>query len=559
MTRVAIELASVTDWDGFARAVRVLRSEGVAPEQVRWRVAGSGDDDLFDTRSAAGPEGGSGVELDGNAVRLARTLPLRPPLSLPGAFVNAAHDVFLHADAARWPLLHRLVLRIADDARAWVDPLHVDRLQFDRFQREVRREIHKMHAFVRFRRIVGVSETVADDVDDTGHTDDCDAGAAEFRHVRHVAWFEPGHHIVEAAAPFFARRFSTMRWAILTPRVSVDWNGRALAFGPGARREQAPAADAGEDLWLAYYRSIFNPARVKVAMMKKEMPVRFWKNLPEAAAIAPLLFEAADRRQRMIAEGGALREPSRRRGRIDLADDVAIVETPVVPPGHLPPVGVSLPSPAVRLDTLRRQAARCRDCPVADAATQTVFGSGPATARLMLVGEQPGDVEDLRGLPFQGPAGALLRAAFGELGWDADSLYLTNAVKHFHHELRGKRRLHKTPGQREAEACLHWLDAEIATVQPRAIVALGATAARSLLGREVGVLAHEGQWLPRADGIPVLICLHPAAIRRADVSRQPALRARWLASLSAAAKALEIDAAGETSANHTTIGCPELP
>ena len=110
----------------------------------------------------------------------------------------------------------------------------------------------------------------------------------------------------------------------------------------------------------------------------------------------------------------------------------------------------------------------------------------------MLVGEQPGDQEDLRGRPFQGPAGQLLRARDRELGWPADALYLTNAVKHFHHELRGKRRIHKTPGQQEAVACLHWLEAEIEALRPRAIVALGATAARSLLGRAVGVTETKG-------------------------------------------------------------------
>jgi len=126
-----------------------------------------------------------------------------------------------------------------------------------------------------------------------------------------------------------------------------------------------------------------------------------------------------------------------------------------------------------RLLTLRRREARaCQRCDLWTRATQTVFGEGDVGARLMLVGEQPGDQEDLRGQPFQGPAGQLLRDAIAELGWPGTALYLTNAVKHFHHELRGKRRLHKTPGQREADACLHWLEAEIAAVRPQALVAL---------------------------------------------------------------------------------------
>jgi probable DNA metabolism protein len=497
MTPLAIRLDSVVDWAGFSRAVRALRDERVGPERVRWRIDGDdeGTEDLFEAVD------------ERRASALAGDL----AMSLPRSFVDAAREVFLHADPRRLPLIHRLALRIADDAQAWADPLHEDRLQFERFHREVRREIHKMHAFVRFRQI---------EVPEPAHFDaafERDLDAAFDREgsragVRHVAWFEPAHHVLEAAAPFFARRFATMHWAILTPRASVEWDRRALCFGPGARREDAPPADAGEALWLAYYRSIFNPARVKVAMMKKEMPLRFWKNLPEAATVPELLAQAPRREQRMVDDGGVARQ--RRRGQLE-STDVA-------------PTSIAAP---VSLDALARQAARCRDCPGADAATQTVFGEGDAGARVMIVGEQPGDQEDLRGKPFQGPAGQLLRGAIAELGWPGAALYLTNAVKHFHHELRGKRRIHKTPGQREAVACLHWLEAEIEALRPQAIVALGATAVRSLLGASVAVTANEGRWLARADGTPVLVCLHPAAILRAEPTRQPALRRRWIACL----------------------------
>ena len=531
MTSVAVRLDSVVDWPGFSRAVRALRAEDVAPEHVRWRA--DGDDsavaDLFDTA----------VERRACDMASPGTMPL------PRSFVDAAREVFLHADPDRLPLIHRLALRIADRAEAWADPLHEDRLQFDRFQREVRREIHKMHAFVRFRRIEarddpGLAREGAG-VGAQGHAlagaDAClhaTAGAGEGmgqgsadEHIRHVAWFEPGHHVLEAAAPFFARRFATMRWAILTPRASVEWDGRSLAFGPGAHRADAPAADAGEALWLAYYRSIFNPARVKVAMMKREMPVRFWKNLPEAAAVSELLAEAPRRSGRMVDDGGA----ERLRRRAALAAGAVARRN-----------DEGLASGVHSLESLARRAARCRDCPGADAATQTVFGEGGSGARVMLVGEQPGDHEDLRGKPFQGPAGHLLRQVLGQLGWPADALYLTNAVKHFHYELRGKRRMHKTPGQREAEACLHWLEAEIAALKPRAIVALGATAVRSLLGGGVSVTANEGRWLARADGVPVLVCLHPAAILRADPGRRDELQARWIESLSQATPWVRDDA-----------------
>lgn len=181
-----------------------------------------------------------------------------------------------------------------------------------------------------------------------------------------------------------------------------------------------------------------------------------------------------------------------------------------------------------KLQQLRRAASSCRECPLGLLGTQTVFGEGPAQARLMLVGEQPGDREDREGHPFVGPAGRLLDQALAELGLDRAAIYVTNAVKHFKYELRGKRRMHKTPAQREIEACNHWLDSEIQAVRPRAIAALGATAARALLGRPVAVTRERGQWIAREDGIPVLITLHPSALLRLmDEDRAEAWTA-WL-------------------------------
>jgi DNA polymerase len=191
-------------------------------------------------------------------------------------------------------------------------------------------------------------------------------------------------------------------------------------------------------------------------------------------------------------------------------------------------------SPAARLEAVAHEALHCRNCPLWQAATQTVWGEGPARARLMLVGEQPGDREDLAGRPFVGPAGRLLDQALAQLGWPRDALYVTNAVKHFKFVLRGKRRMHKTPAQREAEACLPWLESELAIVQPEAVVALGGTAARALLGRAVPVLAHRGRWLPRADGLPVLVTLHPSALLRLRGQDREAAFMQWLADLRAA-------------------------
>ena len=489
-----------------------------------------------------------------------------PAVSLPAALVKVIELAALHADVDRHALLYRLAWRLVHEPMLRHDALDPDRLRAEQMARVVRREMHKMTAFVRFRPIeepvcvegeVGGAEEGANPGD--ANAGDASTGAAgagagagagavsgsgsgagagehagvgdstdaagrgdmpRLSRVRHVAWFEPEHHVVEATAPFFARRFAQMDWAILTPGRCVRWDGRALQFGPGARRDEAPGADAAERLWLTYYQSIFNPARLKLAMMRKEMPRRYWKNLPEAVLIEPLARRAAERSGQMVEQGGTV--PQRRRGAATLATrPVALADAP--------------DDDLLSLEDLGHAAERCRRCPIGAHATQAVPGAGPASARLMLVGEQPGDQEDLRGQPFVGPAGRLLDRAFARLGWPRESLYLTNAVKHFKYELRGRRRLHKTPAQQEAAACLHWLEAEIALLKPAAIVALGATAARSLLGRAVAVNSERG-WHRRADGVAVLVTLHPAALLRMDdAAAAAAAFEQWVADLALAA------------------------
>jgi uracil-DNA glycosylase family protein len=183
------------------------------------------------------------------------------------------------------------------------------------------------------------------------------------------------------------------------------------------------------------------------------------------------------------------------------------------------------------LEALHERMRGCRECPLGDIGTQTVGGEGPPASRLMLVGEAPGDHEDIQGRPFVGPAGRLLDTALEQLGWPRERLYVTNAVKHFKFELRGKRRIHKTPAQREVAACHHWLEEEIAAVKPSAAVALGATAARQLMGRAVAVMRERGQWLRREDGLPVLVTLHPSALLRLrGVEREEAFE-RWMEDL----------------------------
>jgi DNA polymerase len=175
-------------------------------------------------------------------------------------------------------------------------------------------------------------------------------------------------------------------------------------------------------------------------------------------------------------------------------------------------------SPRGSLSAIRRQAEVCRRCDLWKHATQTVFGEGSPGARIMLVGEQPGDVEDREGEPFVGPAGQLLRQALEDAGIDLRDVYLTNIVKHFKWEPRGKRRIHKKPRHSEVEACRVWLDAEIAQVKPRAIVALGATAANALLGPDAKVTRDRTKPFPSPLAPLVTLTVHPSSILRAPDS-----------------------------------------
>lgn len=472
MPERVVRLASEADVAGFRREARRLLGAGIAPARVGWQVEMAAEGDLFDTPEAPA---------------------IDPPAAkvwVPAFYLPLCERAALHTDPGRFGLLYRLLWRLVHESGLRDDPLDSDRQQVESMARAVRRDMHKMTAFVRFRPIAD----------------------------GHVAWFEPDHHIVEATAPFFARRFAQMSWAILTPERSVRWDGRALSFGPGARREDAPSADAGEQLWLTYYASIFNPARLKIAMMEKEMPRRYWKNLPEAALIHPLTSASAERSGRMVEQAAS--EPERRRPVASAALRVDARVAVLHSPGSM--------------DALRAATEHCRECPIGALATQAVHGEGPIAARLMLVGEQAGDQEDLRGRPFVGPAGQLLDKACARLGWPREQLYVTNAVKHFKFELRGKRRIHKTPAQQEVAACLHWLESEIALVEPGALVALGATAARALLGRAVPVMKERGRWLTRDDGRRVLITLHPSALLRMEPSEHEAAFARWLEDLAQA-------------------------
>lgn len=433
-----VHLEAEDDAEGWRMHARRLAQARIPADAVLWQV-GPQPVDLFggqagDVTPAAGAAG----------------------LTVPKGFVDLAEQALLHSAPQRFALLYALLLRVVEQPRLLDDRADPLVRRVEDMARKVRRDIHKMHAFVRFRQ---------SDAEGT---------------PRFIAWFEPEHHILRANAGFFVGRFANMRWSILTPQGTLHWDGETLCEGPPARRGDAPAGDPVEAVWKRYYAAIFNPARLMTKAMLKEMPRKYWKNMPETALVPGLIADA------------------RRR-------ELAMIDQTPIPRGATGPEALAL---------LREEAATCRRCALCRPATQTVFGEGPANAPIMIVGEQPGDQEDLAGKPFVGPAGMLFDRALAAAGIARADTYVTNAVKHFKFEQQGKHRLHARPNVGEIDVCRWWLDQERAIVRPRIVIAMGATAARSLTGRAVAIGAERGRAIPLADGTPCWVTVHPSALLR---------------------------------------------
>ena len=475
-----LELASEIDFDGWRRQARWLAARAVPACDVHWRI--NGETSLLDNAA--------------DAPAVSKRRDVTSDIRVPREFVDLARKVILHRSPDRFAALYRVLLRLKDEPRLMQVDVDPDVMRLNALERQVRHDEHRMHAYVRFRKIE----------DENG--------------VQFVAWYEPEHYIVESTAGFFARRFAGQRWAILTPKRSAVWDGVKLSFADGVPNAEATSEDALEDLWRAYYASTFNPARVKVKVMQAHMPKKFWAQLPEAQLIEPLAAAATARTGRMIAAEAAAPRRSR------------------VPP---PLSSVARPTPDSGAgDEQRELLNQCRNCPLWKYATQAVPGEGPMSARLMLVGEQPGDQEDLGGRPFVGPAGQLLDRALAAAGIDRSAVYVTNAVKHFKYELRGKRRLHKKPAELEIAACHGWYESEVASVQPALIVALAATAVRSVLGRALAILANRGTLIEPQNELPpstrVLVTVHPSYLLRVLPEARDVEYSKFVADLKIAAK-----------------------
>jgi probable DNA metabolism protein len=455
-----VRLKKAGDFDEWRAIARDLLQRGVAPEQVDWRGADEGDSLFADMDGAAAPA------LTGKA------------LSMPRALVQMADRIICHRDADVPARLYRLFWRAQTDRQLLSRKADADVHWAMQIDKAIRRDIHKMHAFVRFRLI----------------------GEREDGRERYAAWFEPSHYTLRLGAPFFQRRFAHMDWAIITPDASAIWDGEDLIFGEGGSRDDVPESDVVEDQWRTYYGAIFNPARVKINAMRAEMPKKYWHNLPEAQDIAALLADAERRVEHM--RQASITSPNARAEKWQ-QNVAAALEGEEFAAAHVQ----DLPSLALALD-------RCRLCPLHCDATQAVAGEGPADAAVMMVGEQPGDREDLAGRPFVGPAGQLLNAALERSGFQRDQLYLTNAVKHFKFTPRGKRRLHQTPTAGEIDMCRWWLDKERELVKPEWTVTLGASALRAVAGPKAKLADLRGKPMQLEDGTKFLPTIHPSYLLR---------------------------------------------
>ncbi|GAB2873617.1 UdgX family uracil-DNA binding protein [Paraburkholderia jirisanensis] len=471
-----------------AAALQAL-ADNLAPETIEWRIeapaSASYEQAVLDYGEGAltvrDPQQAAPVGIN---VRISRDL------------AEQLKDAALFRDPQRWAFLYKVLWRWQHGDRAVTSAADGDGMRLYRMAKTVRRDKHDMIAYVRFSPYQAkAGESSAD--------------APEF-----VSWYEPEHDVLAWSVQHFARRMGRLTWLITTPRGAAFWNGRAVHLTQ--RRawsvdHRPDTADEAESLWLAYYRSTFNPARLNETALEQHMPVRFWKGLPEGQLIPAMISEAKSGAQRIAQASGVGA----------LGGKVVSVEAGDAQPQRDEPTSLDA----------------CRRCELWQHATQAVAGRGPADARIMLIGEQPGDQEDLAGKPFVGPAGQLLEVALTRAALPRAEVYLTNAVKHFKWTLRGKRRMHKTPNQREVDACGYWLEHELQRVRPRVVVVLGATALGALLHQTVSLRDYVDAPF-EVDGMWVIATYHPSfALRQTDEDS----RARVLDAISdALARAREL-------------------
>jgi uracil-DNA glycosylase len=458
-------MQSALSFEEWRKRARALLSTGVSPEIAVSEIA------------AAHP-----VE--------STSIAPRRQLNVSAKLMRLLESISCYRTAGRYELMYRLAWRtLFENPKLLEDAADPDVRNAMLMDSAIRRDVHKMHAFVRFREVV-----------------------TEDGETRYFAWFEPEHEILRRGSVFFVKRFPNMLWTIATPDGAAVWDKSALSFVDSPAADARPVSDGHEELWRTYYRSICNVARINPSAMQREMPQKYWKNLPEATEIGILI------RDGLSTFASRSKESQELGNTMTKAVQQALANLPAQGDGPQ----------------------NCRACDLWRKATQAVAGSGCNNARVMLVGEQPGDEEDLRGRPFVGPAGRVLDQAMAEAGLIRSDTYITNAVKHFKWEPRGKRRLHKRPDLHEIDACNMWLQQEIREINPQVIVALGATALRALVGSSLAIDAARRQQLRHSSGALVVATYHPSAILRADAERAKDLGAKLVADLKCAGESAAV-------------------
>ncbi|BAN24971.1 UdgX family uracil-DNA binding protein [Caballeronia insecticola] len=442
---------------------RNLLMEGLRPEEVSWR----------ETDASATVFGSIDPPAPGSANPDAKK-----PVRIAHKFLAMLETAACYRAPDRWPFLYKALWRWTQGDRAIASPEDADGRRLAQMIETVEAEENKMRKTLRFRHR------------------DVSLGPPEF-----ISWCEPLHDLLEHAAMHFATRMGSATWMIATPHGAAFWDGALLRvdrtsepeekpmdFGDTEMNGEAVSGDAIEALWLAYYESTFAPAQANAAEMASHMPVRYWKS-PQNERADPALIARAD--------------PYSRRDR----------EPRSVPPEMEVAINTDLEPIQGTMLTAPPSLDACRRCSLWRNATQAVPGMGPAGARVMLVGEQPGDQEDRAGTPFVGPSGTLLDEAIAEAGLARESLYLTNAVKHFKWEAHGEERAHLAPTQREREACRFWLEEELKRVAPKVVVALGATALKALTGHRTALSEYLGKTIEHK-GCIVVPTYHPSYLLR---------------------------------------------
>lgn len=423
-------------WRDFARKMIL---EKRAPQSIQWS---SGNLSLFSLNTNEEEQTHSKTKNESTY------------FSVPLDFLRLAEKVAYARDEDRWDLLYRLLYRLQFENRDLmnidVDP---DVYRALNLAHAVRRDIHKMHAFVRFKKKVKNCEDI------------------------YVAWHQPEHLIVQLAAPFFVRRFGDKPWAIFTPDESAHWDLKNLSFAPGLPQREFQDEDYWDEIWKTYYKSIFNPARIKIKMMKSEMPPKYWSSMPETSLIQTLVREAPQRLQQM-----ALNH-----------NNVAYVPE------------------SNSLEEIHGALKSCRACPLYkknEELQPAVCGLGHINAKIMIVEDKPSQ------------CGEILDQVLEQNNIPKEKLFLTNAVKH--------RKISKPTGS-EIHACKPWLEAEIKYIKPKIIVVLGSTAALAILGRLPTISKERGKII-RGSAFAEVIILSwsPSNISQISDKKEASLRLQQL-------------------------------